>query len=141
MSTIDTTDVARALANQLTSKRVPGSDPSHGGNLHITGPEERDFIRNSLDFDDQDNEAYIQWCIDFRNAQRSLWDRERFPIEESIMSEKICVSWPARVQMNASGVIKRKEIERYRRERKEEQEVKEEQELKEEQERKEEPKA
>ncbi|KAE9386931.1 hypothetical protein BT96DRAFT_948769 [Gymnopus androsaceus JB14] len=76
-----------------------------------------------LDFDNQDNEAYIQWCIDFRNAQRSLWDRERFPIEESIM------------------VIKRKEIERYRREHKEEQEVKEEQELKEEQERKEEPKA
>ncbi|KAE9387931.1 hypothetical protein BT96DRAFT_1004658 [Gymnopus androsaceus JB14] len=98
--------------------------PSHGGNLQITGPEERDVILNSIDCDDEDNVAYIQWCINFCNSQRSLWDRECFPIKESIM------------------VIKRKEIEGWNcQEHKEEQEVKEEQEFKEEQEQKEEPKA
>ncbi|KAE9398412.1 hypothetical protein BT96DRAFT_940188 [Gymnopus androsaceus JB14] len=146
MSAIHSTDVAQALAHQLTAKRVPGSDPSHGGNLHITGSEERELILASMDWDDENEvakEAFVRWCIDFRDAQRSLWDSERAPIEESIMQEIIKqyelrhhkeitpevrgnLRTVARARANERlRALKRKEIEGWKG-RKEEQELKEE---------------
>ncbi|KAE9388376.1 hypothetical protein BT96DRAFT_1004243 [Gymnopus androsaceus JB14] len=93
MSTFDAKDIARALAYQLTAHCIPSADPYIGGNLHITGFEERQMIRNSMDFEEFDDreaiEGYVQWCVDFRNAQRSLWDSERAPIEHAIFQQSV----------------------------------------------------
>lgn len=90
--TLSESDVARALAFQLTAKRIPGSDPWHGGNLHITGSEEIELILASGVCDDEDDDmkiSYVQWCIEFCDAQRSLLQSLRAPIEESILSVSI----------------------------------------------------
>lgn len=87
-------DVAKALAYQLTAKRIPGCDPYHGGNLHITGLEERRLILASLDYDEEEEdmkEAYVRCCIEFRAAQRSLWHSELAAIEASLMSVPVAV--------------------------------------------------
>lgn len=85
---IHAADVAEALACQVTAKRTPGCDPYHGGNLHITGLEERRFILDSLSCDDEDEnmkEAFVQWTIQFRDVQRSLWKSELAVIEASLL--------------------------------------------------------
>ena len=35
--------------------------------------------------DEEAKNAYIQWCIEFCNAQRCLWESKLTPIEESLM--------------------------------------------------------
>ncbi|KAE9385007.1 hypothetical protein BT96DRAFT_950158 [Gymnopus androsaceus JB14] len=140
--TLSESDVARALAFQLTAKRIPGSDPWHGGNLHITGSEEIELILASGVCDDEDDDtkiSYVQWCIEFRDAQRSLLQSLRAPIEESILIRKQLMTeyesyhhrsitpevrdnlqTTARARANERlRAIKRKEIESWRREFKE----------------------
>lgn len=78
MFTIRATDIAQALAYQLTAR--------DGGNLHITGREERNLILSNTDFDDEtETEAFVNWCIEFRDAQRALWDLERLSLEKSTL--------------------------------------------------------
>lgn len=47
------------------------------------------MIRNAMDLDDYEDQgsmdAYVQWCIGFRDAQRSLWESECALIEQSIL--------------------------------------------------------
>ncbi|KAE9387443.1 hypothetical protein BT96DRAFT_948347 [Gymnopus androsaceus JB14] len=84
-------DIAQALAYQLMAKRIPSSDPLHGRNLHITGSEERELILASRVCDDKDDGtkiSYIQWCIKFHDAQRSLLQLLQAPIKESILIRK-----------------------------------------------------
>lgn len=96
MFTICASDIAQALAYSLTAR--------DGGNLHITGREEKNLILSNTDFNNEtETEAFVNWCIEFHDAQRALWDLECLSLEKSILWAFFCSSFSVFIHCVYSG--------------------------------------